>query len=133
ANLSIGQFDSHANNDPDQMKLLPELLARIRYLLRRAGDPKIRAPLVLVVQSEMGRTPSYNAGNGKDHWSIGSILFLGRGIQGNRVIGATDERQFHVALDPRTLACDRDKGIRTRPEHIHGALRDLAGIADHPF
>jgi len=23
ANLDIGQFDSHANNDPDQMKLLP--------------------------------------------------------------------------------------------------------------
>jgi hypothetical protein len=24
ANLTIGQFDSHANNDPDQMKLIPE-------------------------------------------------------------------------------------------------------------
>ncbi|MCP4889328.1 MAG: hypothetical protein GY904_22285, partial [Planctomycetaceae bacterium] len=26
ANLSIGQFDSHANNDSDQMKLIPEFL-----------------------------------------------------------------------------------------------------------
>jgi hypothetical protein len=133
ANLSIGQFDSHANNDADQMRLIPEFLAGIRYLLRRAEDLKIRDRLVVIVQSEMGRTPTYNSGNGKDHWSIGSILFLGRGIKGNRVIGATDERQLHVPVDPRTLAIDREKGIRVRPEHIHQALRELAGVADHAF
>jgi uncharacterized protein (DUF1501 family) len=81
----------------------------------------------------MGRTPTYNAGNGKDHWSIGSALFLGRGIKGNRVIGATDEKQFAVALDLRSLKLDRDKGVRVRPEHVHEALRELAGIADHPL
>lgn len=133
ANLSIGQFDSHANNDVDQMKLIPEFLAGIRYLVRRAEDLKIRDRLVIIVQSEMGRTPTYNGGNGKDHWSIGSILFLGRGIRGNRVLGATDEKQFQVALNPETLACDPQNGIRVRPEHIHTALRELAGIADHPF
>lgn len=133
ANLSIGQFDSHANNDADQMKLIPEFLAGIRYLVRRAEDLKIRDRLVVIVQSEMGRTPSYNNGNGKDHWSIGSIMFLGRGIKGNRVIGATDEKQFHVPLDPKSLACDKEKGVRVRPEHIHTALREYASIADHAF
>jgi hypothetical protein len=133
ANLTIGQFDSHANNDADQMKLIPEFLAGIAYILRRAEELQIRDQLVLVVQSEMGRTPNYNKGNGKDHWSIGSIMFLGQGIRGNRVLGATDEGQFHVPLDPSTLACDREKGIRVRPEHIHTALREFAGIADHPF
>ena len=133
ANLSIGQFDSHANNDRDQMRLIPEFLAGIRYLMRRAEDLKIRDKLVVIVQSEMGRTPNYNNGNGKDHWSIGSIMFLGRGIRGNRVLGATDERQFHVPLNPRTLVTDRPNGIRVRPEHIHTALREFAGIADHAF
>lgn len=133
ANLSIGQFDSHANNDADQLKLIPEFLAGIRYVMRRAEDLKIRDRLVIIAQSEMGRTPTYNSGNGKDHWSIGSIFFLGRGIKGNRAFGATDEKQFHVPLDSRTLACDKEKGIRVRPEHIHAALRELAGIADHPF
>ncbi len=133
ANLSIGQFDSHANNDPDQMKLIPEFLAGIAYFIRRAGELKIRDQLVVVVQSEMGRTPNYNKGNGKDHWSIGSALFLGKGIKGNRVIGATDEKQFAVPLDPQTLKLDKDKGIRVRPEHVHEALRELAGIADHPL
>ena len=133
ANLSIGQFDSHANNDPDQMKLIPEFLAGIAYLIRRAGELKIREQLVVVIQSEMGRTPNYNAGNGKDHWSIGSIQFLGRGIAGNRVVGATDDKQFAVPIDPPTLKLDEKKGVRVRPEHVHAALREFAGIADHPY
>jgi uncharacterized protein (DUF1501 family) len=133
ANLSIGQFDSHANNDTDQMKLIPEFLAGIAYLLRRAEALGIREKLVVVVQSEMGRTPNYNKGNGKDHWSIGSAMFLGAGIRGNRVIGATDEKQFLVPVDPKSLALAKGKGIRVRPEHIHQSLRQLAGIADHPL
>jgi hypothetical protein len=133
ANLTIGQFDSHANNDADQMKLIPELLAGIAYFVRRAGELGIREKLVVVMQSEMGRTPDYNKGNGKDHWSIGSVMFLGPGIKGDRVIGATDEKQFHVPLNAQTLACDKATGIRVRPEHVHAALRQFAGIADHPL
>ncbi len=133
ANLTIGQFDSHANNDADQMKLIPEFLAGIAYLLKRAEELKIREKLVVIAQSEMGRTPTYNGGNGKDHWSIGSILFLGKGIKGNRVLGATDEKQFAVPFDPATLALNKETGVRIRPEHIHEALREMAGIADHPM
>jgi hypothetical protein len=131
ANLTIGQFDSHANNDADQLKLIPEFLAGIAYLVRRAEELKIRDKLVVIVQSEMGRTPTYNTGNGKDHWSIGSIMFMGQGITGNRVIGATDEQQFSIPILPGTLACDKEAGIRVRPEHLHIALREFAGIADH--
>lgn len=133
ANLDIGQFDSHANNDPDQMRLIPEFLAGVAYLLRRAGELSIRDQLVVVLQSEMGRTPTYNAGNGKDHWSIGSALFLGRGVKGNRVVGATDDKQFAIPLDPASLQLAPETGIRVRPEHVHEALRELAGIADHPL
>jgi uncharacterized protein (DUF1501 family) len=131
ANITIGQFDSHANNDPDQMKLIPEFLAGIAYTIRRAGELKIRDQLVVIIQSEMGRTPNYNQGNGKDHWSIGSIMFIGKGMKGNRVIGATDEKQFGVPLDPVSLKLDKAKGIRVRPEHLHESLREYAGIADH--
>jgi hypothetical protein len=60
-------------------------------------------------------------------------MFLGKGIKGNRVIGATDEKQFAVPVDPATLKLDKAKGIRIRPEHIHEALREYAGIATHPL
>lgn len=132
ANLSIGQFDSHANNDKDQMKLIPEFLEGIAYVLHRAEELGIREQLVVIAQSEMGRTPTYNKGNGKDHWSIGSAMFLGPGITGNRVIGATDEGQFAVPIDPKSLKLDPEQGIRVRPEHLHVALRELADIASHP-
>ena len=135
ANLSIGQFDSHANNDRDQMRLIPELLAGVDYLLRRAEELGIRDKLVVVMQSEMGRTPHYNKGDGKDHWSIGSIMFLGAGITGNRVLGATDAGQFLHPIDPKTLALAKKpkEGLRVRPEHVHQALRDFSGISSHAF
>ncbi|WDI44432.1 DUF1501 domain-containing protein [Bremerella sp. P1] len=132
ANLSIGQFDSHANNDKDQMTLIPELLEGVAYVLRRAEELQIREKLVVIVQSEMGRTPNYNKGNGKDHWSIGSIMFIGPGIKGNRVLGATDDKQFAVPFDPKTLATSATEGVRIRPEHIHTSLRQYAKIFDHP-
>src|SRR5262245_59945651 len=132
ANLTSGfAFDSHAKNDEEQMRLIPEFLSGVDYLLRRAEELGIREKLVVVVHSEMGRTPKYNQGNGKDHWSIGSIMFLGRGIRGNRVLGATDEKQLPVTVDPKTLGIDKEKGIRIRPEHLHVALRELAGIDAH--
>ena len=115
------------------MKLIPEFLAGIAYFLRRAEELKIRDKLVIIIQSEMGRTPTYNKGNGKDHWSVGSIMFIGSGIRGNRVLGATDDGQLHVPLNPQSLITDKDQGIRVRPEHIHHALRQFAGIEDHPL
>ena len=133
ANLSIGQFDSHANNDLDQMKLIPEFLAGIDYLATKADELHLRDKLVIVIQSEMGRTPTYNKGNGKDHWSVGSVMFMGAGIRGNRVIGETDDQQFLVPINPGTLATDESLGIRVRPEHIHAALREFAGISNHSF
>ena len=133
ANLSIGQFDSHNNNDVDQMKLIPEFLSGIDQLMRKAEDLQLRDKLVVIIQSEMGRTPTYNNGNGKDHWSIGSLMFMGQGIVGNRVIGATDEQQQLIPIDPESLAISKDQGIRVRPEHIHQSLREFAGIQNHLF
>ena len=60
-------------------------------------------------------------------------LFIGPGIAGNRVVGATDDKQFLIPVDPKTLKLDAENGIRVRPETIHLALREFAGIQDHEF
>ena len=60
-------------------------------------------------------------------------MFLGRGIKGNRGVGATDEKQYVIPIDPKSLKVEKEKGIRMRPEHLHVALRELAGIDQHPF
>ena len=49
------------------------------------------------------------------------------------MIGTTDEKQFLVPVNPQSLATDKEKGIRVRPEHIHKALREFAGIDTHAF
>jgi len=138
ATLGLGTFDSHNSNDVDQMDLIPKFLEGIDYMMVRAEELGLRERLVVIIQSEMGRTPWYNGTRGKDHWSVNSMMAMGPGITGNRVVGGTHvdpDSGFDLApnlVDPATLA-DSPDGIRIRPEHIQQAQRELLGIADHPF
>lgn len=137
ANLNLPQFDSHNDNDAEQMRLIPKLLAGVDHLMTRAETLGLRDQLIVIIQSEMGRTPWYNQDAGKDHWSVTSMMALGAGIIGNRVIGgteldlATGFDQSPLTVDPTTLA-HSESGIRMRPEHIQQASRELLGIAGHP-
>ena len=94
--------------------------------------------LVIVMQSEMGRTPWYNETGGKDHWSVTSMMAMGAGIRGGRVVGMTSVNpesgfdQSPTLLDPATLALSAN-GARVRPEHLQQALREHLGIAEHPL
>jgi hypothetical protein len=60
-------------------------------------------------------------------------MFMGSGIRGNRVIGTTDNKQLPTPVNPKSLANDKGKGIRVRPEHIHKALREFAQIDKHKY
>lgn len=138
ANLNLPQFDSHNQNDIEQMRLIPKLLAGVDYLLTRAETLGLRDQLVVMIQSEMGRTPWYNQAAGKDHWSVTSMMVLGQGITGGRVIGGTTLsaesgfEQTPIRINPSTLASS-ESGVRIRPEHIQYAARELFGITEHPL
>ncbi|MDD9938563.1 MAG: Tat pathway signal protein, partial [Myxococcales bacterium] len=69
---------------------------------------------------------------GKDHWPITSMFALGPGIAGNRMIGGTDNDQLARRVDPDSLELS-DDGIKLGPEHVHRALRAIAGMDDAPF
>ena len=138
ANLKLGTFDSHDTNDPDQLELIPQLLAGVDHMLIRAEQLGIRDRLTIVIQSEMGRTPWYNSTGGKDHWSVTSMMMIGPDINGGRVVGGTTINpesgfdQHPEKVDPTSLMLSSD-GIRVRPEHVQWALRKHLGIAEHPF
>jgi uncharacterized protein (DUF1501 family) len=85
-----------------------------------------------MVNSDFGRTPRYNEGNGKDHWSITSLFFMGAGVQGNRVIGATDEGVNALPVNLQTLELD-PQGQKIQPSHIHASLRARFGVDQHPL
>lgn len=127
ASLSYGGFDTHGNHDATHIPRLTALLEGIDFLLEEAERTGVIDRLVVVVGSDFGRTPGYNPTNGKDHWSVTSMMLMGPGIPGNREIGLTDDRHRVVPLNASTLAPDPD-GIRIKPAHVHRSLRRLAGI-----
>ncbi|WP_437805254.1 DUF1501 domain-containing protein [Sorangium sp. So ce1078] len=132
ANLTIGGFDTHGNHDDSHIPRLTQICDGVDFLLTAAEEQGIADRIVIVVGSDFGRTPGYNDGNGKDHWNITSMMMVGAGIPGNRVIGATDERHNPLEVDPVTLE-PKQGGVRITPGHVHKALRKLAGIADDPL
>ncbi len=132
ANLTIGGFDTHGNHDQNHFPRLQALTDGVDFLMEEAARQGVADRVVVIIGSDFGRTPWYNEGNGKDHWSITSMAFMGPGIPGDRVIGTTDSYHKPITVDPDTLETNTESGIRITPEHVHKALRQLAGIALNP-
>lgn len=120
-------FDTHGNNDAGQYNGRRLMLEGVDYLWTKAQELGIKVRIIM--SSDFGRTPQYNEGNGKDHWSITSMVMMGDGIKGDRVVGASDPGHNALKVDPATLAVS-DSGIQIKPGHIHRALRKLAGIEE---
>lgn len=60
---------------------------------------------MVVAMGEFGRTPKINPAGGRDHWpQAWSVLMAGGGVQGGRLIGATDEIGAYPVDRPVTPA-----------------------------
>ena len=131
ATMSTGGFDTHGNHDVSHTTAMTTLIDGVMFALDEAERQGIADKVIFLIGSDFSRTPWYNDTNGKDHWSISSMMMMGPGITGGRVIGATDDVQVPLTVDPTSLALD-ENGIRITPGHIHAALRELVGIAGDP-
>ena len=139
-NLEIGGFDTHANHDIAQVRQLAKLMHGIDFLVQEATTAGIYSDMMIMVGSDFGRGKGYNgpnAGDGKDHWPVSSALFLSGDaslVGGGRVIGGTDDDdQLPLSVDPdtmETLPLGDDSGVVITGNHIHLALRELAGVTD---
>jgi len=132
ANLTTGGFDTHGNHDANHYPRMANLLSGITDIWNEAETAGIADNLVVIVGSDFGRTPYYNANEGKDHWSVTSMLLMGKGIPAGKVVGGSTDRHSLKTVNPETLAVldNPDEGIRITPAHIHNELRKLSGIAD---
>jgi uncharacterized protein (DUF1501 family) len=81
---------------------------------------------VVVVLSEMGRTPQLNAFNGKDHWPYTSAMVIGPNLVGDRVIGGFDRTFYGKPID--TVSGDLYEGGSTLSAESLGAT--LLAMAD---
>ena len=68
---------------------LTELMALLQTTPGTAA-PTLAEETTVVVMSEMGRTPALNANLGKDHWPFTSVMIVGDGFTGDRVVGGFD-------------------------------------------
>ena len=131
-------WDTHANNDDDQSTLWEGLFAGLQQLLGllEATPAPSGAPLadktVVVVLSELGRTPLLNATLGKDHWPYTSLLLVGPGITGDRVVGAFDEGYAGAPVDLATAEL-ADDGHVLAVESVGAALLALGGLDPAEF
>ncbi len=91
-------WDCHSNGadlnstlDDYRDTLCPTFDLAFTALLEDLADcGRLQDTLVLAF-GEFGRTPRLNARNGRDHWpGVWSILAAGGGVQGGRVVGASD-------------------------------------------
>ncbi|TFH22855.1 MAG: DUF1501 domain-containing protein [Myxococcales bacterium] len=122
-------FDSHTDHDSEQAMSLSLLTNGVEYLWDRAAELGIADRLILCMSSDFGRTPEYNDDDGKDHWPIGSTIFMQQNAPwGDRVVGLTDDGHNAIAIDPTTLDPDPGGGIVIQPKHVQDAFRRLGGI-----
>ena len=132
ANLRIGGFDTHGNHDMNQFAALKRYFEGVDYLIEEAERQGVSDKIVILMGSDFGRTPGYNAGNGKDHWSVTSWVLYGQGIPGNKLVGTTDAQHRPIAVDPNTLE-PLEEGDRITPAHVHKSLRKLADVHTHEY
>ena len=129
ADLFLGGFDTHIENDTNQYWLLANLTESIDFLWEYAEIHGIADRLVVVLGSDFGRTNFYNDQEGKDHWPIGSFIIMEKNQRWtNRVVGKTDPLHFAYDMNLATLVPDAAQGKRIHPRHIHKALRRYLGV-----
>lgn len=126
-------FDTHDDHDTRHSMVLGGLTTGIECLWYLAEQLGIDDRLTVMVASDFSRTPKYNSNQGKDHWAIGSTIFMEKNARwANRVVGATDESHNLLKINPTTLAVDDENGIEITPAHVMQNARQLLGIANHP-
>lgn len=130
ATLSTGGFDTHGNTDQDTEIQIAEYVLGVTALFQRAETLGVADRLVVAMGSDFGRTPEYNDADGKDHYSVGAMCVIGRGITGNRVVGGTDDAVDFQKLNLDSLQVDAG-GIGLECGHVHKWLRRYFGIDTH--
>jgi hypothetical protein len=102
AGYTHGQWDTHGDNDKRlRTTLAPMLDQSLSALMEDLAQRGLLESTVVLVTGEFGRTPTINPNRGRDHWpDCWSLLVGGGGIQGGRIVGASDERGAIVADRP---------------------------------
>ncbi len=101
--INTGYWDHHNEIERGLDEHLPPLDRAIAALVEDLEARGMLQDVVIYCAGEFGRTPLINGHAGRDHWSnCFSVLLAGGGLQGGRVVGASEPRGGNVAERPAT-------------------------------
>ncbi len=130
--IGTAGFDTHADTGT-QTPMYNKLFSGLNRLMARLdATPGRRAATmaeetVVVVQSELGRTPYLNASQGKDHWPYTAAMLLGPGVRGGVRVGGYDDSLSGLPIDLPSGQTSASGTVVTS-EHLGATILALAGL-----
>ncbi|HTJ76691.1 MAG TPA: DUF1501 domain-containing protein [Acidimicrobiales bacterium] len=80
--VSLGGFDTHANEKDTHARLMGQLDAAVTAFFRQLGTDGRAGDVVLMTYSEFGRRVAANASGGTDHGTAGPVFVAGPHVKG---------------------------------------------------
>ena len=91
-NINTGNWDHHNDLQKGLDEHLPPLDRAIATLVEDLDERGMLDEVIVYCVGEFGRTPRMNGHAGRDHWSdCFSVLLAGGGLQGGRIVGASEK------------------------------------------
>jgi hypothetical protein len=102
--VDLRWWDTHVQGfDTMRNGFLPRWDRAFTALIEDLHHRGLLKTTMVLAWGEFGRTPKINANAGRDHWpNVFSAAMAGGGIQGGRVVGASDAHGAEPAENPKT-------------------------------
>lgn len=128
--LELSGWDTHQGNSMQSEKH-ESFFAGLVALTEGLEQKNLLDQSVVLVLSEMGRTPKLNSSQGKDHWPVTSAIVYGAGVHGGRVIGATDDLLGALGANLSTGAVEPG-GKQIQTGNLVAGVLSLVGVEPEP-
>ncbi|MEZ4874981.1 MAG: DUF1501 domain-containing protein [Flavobacteriaceae bacterium] len=103
--VSLGSFDTHANQVERQQELLQDLSSSIKAFYEDLAVSGMDDKVLGMTISEFGRRPYENGSQGTDHGAASPVMLFGTGLNGSGFVGEhpdINEWDIHDNLIPTT-------------------------------
>ena len=128
--METGGWDTHANNAM-QGELHDNLFGALDQLLQGLNEQNLLDDTMVVVLSEMGRTPLLNNEMGKDHWPVTSAMLIGGDVRGGRALGGTNDELGALSMNLQTGVVEAE-GKQLQTSNLIAGVLEAVGVDPEP-
>ena len=126
-------WDTH-DDITDQHLLYERLFEGLNDLVSRLRSANLYDETLIVVLSEMTRTPKLNQDGGKDHWPVTSAMVIGGALEGGRTLGATTPEYLDADyVQLKTGRADSRASTKIEYANLIAGLLHAAGVESRQF